>query len=102
MFISEAQEFKPLCPAPLTSSRSVDFGPGSNSDGLRSGPTGSESVRSGLTITVKPEVKGGTRHVESNTELDVTKLGVFGQEMEEVIKQTLDVSLYIFQFPFCD
>jgi len=88
--IDEAQEFKPLCPAPLTSSRSVDFGPGSNSDGLRSGPTGSESVRSGLTITVKPEVKGGTRHVESNTELDVTKLGVFGQEMEEVIKQTLD------------
>ena len=47
-------------------------------------------MRSGLTITVKPEVKG-SRHVESNTELDVSKLGVFGKEMEEVIKQTLEV-----------
>jgi len=73
----DAQEFKPLCPAPLTSSRSMDLG--SPSDG----------VRSGLTITVKPEVKG-SRHVESNTELDVSKLGVFGKEMEEVIKQTLE------------
>jgi len=75
--MGDAQEFKPLCPAPLTSSRSMDLG--SPSDG----------VRSGLTITVKPEVKG-SRHVESNTELDVSKLGVFGKEMEEVIKQTLE------------
>ena len=94
MFISEAQEFKPLCPAPLTSSRSVDLG--SPSDGVRAGLTGSEGIRSGLTITVKPEVKAGTRHVESNTELDVSKLGVFGKEMEDVIKQTLEVEQIIY------
>ena len=46
-----AQEFKPLSPAPLTMSRSMDLG---------------------MTVTVKPDVKSGSRHVETvNSELDI-------------------------------
>ena len=70
--ISSAQEFKPLSPAPLTSSRSVD------------------SMRSGLSITVKP----GARHISSSdttADMETDKLiEVFGVEMEEIIKQLLE------------
>jgi len=66
----EAQEFKPLSPAPLTMSRSMDLG---------------------MTVTVKPDVKSGSRHVETvNSELDIRKLGVFGKEMEAIIAQSLE------------
>jgi len=68
----DAQEFKPLSPAPLTSSRSVD------------------SMRSGLSITVKP----GARHISSSdntADMEADKLiEVFGVEMEEIIKQLLE------------
>merc|ERR1719367_2273921 len=51
----EAQEFKPLSPAPLTSSRSVD-------------------------LSVKLDTRSGT----SGVELDMGRLiGVFGKDMEE-------------------
>ena len=77
-----AQEFKPLSPAPLTSSRSVDLS-----------SMGQDLARSGLTVTVRPDPRSGTsgRRVDSSTELDVAKLAVFGVEMEEVIQQTLEV-----------
>ena len=85
-----AQEFKPLSPAPLTSSRSVDLS-SVGQDLARSG--GHDLTRSGLTITVRPDPRSGTsgRRVDSSTELDVAKLAVFGVEMEEVIQQTLEV-----------
>ena len=85
-----AQEFKPLSPAPLTSSRSVDLS-SMGQDLARSG--GQDLARSGLTITVRPDPRSGTsgRRVDSSTELDVAKLAVFGVEMEEVIQQTLEV-----------
>lgn len=47
----DAQEFQPLSPAPLTSSRSVDM----------------------------------TRRREASPDMDVTKLGTFGQDMDEII-----------------
>jgi len=85
----DAQEFKPLSPAPLTSSRSVDLS-SMGQDLARSG--GHDLARSGLTITVRPDPRSGTsgRRVDSSTELDVAKLAVFGVEMEEVIQQTLE------------
>ena len=48
---SEAQEFQPLSPAPLTSSRSADM----------------------------------TRRREASPDLDITKLGTFGRDMDEII-----------------
>jgi len=93
----DAQEFKPLSPAPLTSSRSVDLS-SMGQDLARSGghdlarSGGHDLARSGLTITVRPDPRSGTsgRRVDSSTELDVAKLAVFGVEMEEVIQQTLE------------
>jgi len=69
----EAQEFKPLSPAPLTSSRSVDLS-GWGERGDRG-------------LTVKLDTRSGTSAVE----LDMGRLiGAFGKEMEEVIKQCLE------------
>jgi len=70
----EAQEFKPLAPAPLTSSRSVDF-------------TGD---RAGVTVTLRhSDNRSGPGN--GNIELDMGKLmGIFGKEMEEVIRQILE------------
>jgi len=66
----DAQEFKPLSPAPLTLSRSMDLG---------------------MSVTVKPDAKSGSRHVETgNSELDIRKLGVFGKEMEAILAQSLE------------
>ena len=71
----EAQEFKPLAPAPLTSSKSVDLG-GWGERGERAGP--------------RVDTRGGN----NSGELDLGRLiGVFGKEMEEVIKQILEVNV---------
>jgi len=70
----DAQEFKPLSPAPLTSSQSMD---------------GMSGYRSGLTTTVKP----GARHIttDANNEMELDRLlSVFGTDMEDIIKQILE------------
>jgi len=64
----EAQEFKPLAPAPLTMTRSMS--------------------QDQVTGDRRPDTRN--RHVETNIELDLQKLSVFGKDMEEIIAQTLE------------
>ena len=55
----QAQEFKPLAPAPLTSSRSLDF-------------TG-----------LPGELAG--RRMETSPDIDISALGTFGPDMDEIL-----------------
>ena len=64
-----AQEFKPLAPAPLTMTRSMS--------------------QDQVTGDRRPDTRN--RHVDTNIELDLRKLAVFGKDMEDIIAQTLEV-----------
>ena len=85
-----------MSPAPLTSSRSVDFGEERH---VRSGGGGGQhdninlGARTGLTITVRGSrmLSDSFSSLNDNSEhLDLARLGSFSQDIEATMKQAMD------------
>ena len=94
-----ASEFQPVSPAPLTSSRSVDFG--REDRRVRTGQHDNINLgaRTGLTITVRGDrgasATGGGSRSESfslldGDSIDVSRLGTFSPDVEATIKQAIE------------
>jgi len=94
----DASEFQPVSPAPLTSSRSVDFGREERS--VRTGQHDNINLgaRTGLTNTVRGD-KGASAtgrgkpesfSVPDGDSIDVSRLGTFSPEVEATIKQAIE------------
>jgi hypothetical protein len=94
-----ASEFQPVSPAPLTSSRSVDFGRDDRQ--VRSGQHDNINLgaRTGLTITVRGDrggaaSRGGGRSesfsVSESDSIDVSRLGTFTPDVEATMKQAME------------
>jgi len=90
-------EFQPVSPAPLTSSRSVDFG--REDRRVRTGQHDNINLgaRAGLTITVRGDrgaaARGGGRSESFSVvdeSVDVSRLGTFTPEVEATIKQAIE------------
>lgn len=95
----DASEFQPVSPAPLTSSRSVDFGRDDRQ--VRSGQHDNINLgaRTGLTITVRGDRggaagRGGGRSesfsVADSDSIDVSRLGTFTPDVEATMKQAME------------
>lgn len=93
----DATEFQPVSPAPLTSSRSVDFG--REDRRVRTGQHDNINLgaRAGLTITVRGDrgaaARGGGRSESFSVvdeSVDVSRLGTFTPEVEATIKQAIE------------
>ena len=93
-----ATEFQPVSPAPLTSSRSVDFGREERS--VRTGQHDNINLgaRTGLTNTVRGDKgtsaagrgKPESFSVPDGDSIDVSRLGTFSPEVEATIKQAIE------------
>jgi len=94
----DATEFQPVSPAPLTSSRSVDFGRDERQ--VKSGQHDNINLgaRTGLTITVRGDRGASSRNVgrsesfslaDSDT-VDVARLGTFPPDVEATMKQAME------------
>eukprot|EP00092_Neocalanus_flemingeri_P024241 GFUD01026290.1.p1 GENE.GFUD01026290.1~~GFUD01026290.1.p1 ORF type:complete len:291 (+),score=89.38 GFUD01026290.1:121-993(+) len=94
----DATEFQPVSPAPLTSSRSVDFGREEHKVRSVQHDNINMGARTGLTITVRGDrgasARGGGRSesfsVVDGDSLDVSRLGTFTPEVEATIKQAIE------------
>merc|ERR1711934_770569 len=97
-----AQEFSPLSPAPLTSSRSMDWGPGfedqhDNISISRQRPSSLKKSTS-LVSTTSPQsyLGSGTNHnphlatATEITRLDVSGLGTFPPDVEATVKKAME------------
>lgn len=91
--VKPAEEFQPISPAPLTTSRSVDFGQEVRTvqhDNINLG------ARTGLTITLRGdrgETARGTRTDPLSVvegDIEVSRLGTFNPEVEATIKQAME------------